>query len=294
MLYDVSSRIAYAYDHPANAGRHLLRLAPQDRPGQQRAIVSRLDITPEPDERIEGVDFFGNPTVEIAYRQPHEDIQLRVQARVERWAPAASFDVSQQLGLLGEDLALNRLLTPDSPHHFLGDSPRVSPDPAMTAWARAFVLPEMTVLQAVEALGRAIHREFTYDGEATTVDTSTAEAFALRRGVCQDLAHVMIACLRGLGVPAGYVSGFLRTVPPKGQPRLEGADAMHAWVRAWCGADAGWTEYDPTNAMRVADQHIVVAIGRDYSDVAPVRGVSRTAGSHTSTQAVDIVALDKL
>lgn len=291
MLYDVSSRIAYAYERPANSGRHLLRLAPLDRPGQQRAIVCRVDISPEPDERIEGTDFFGNPVVEIAYRQPHETIHLRVQARVERWVPPSTFDMSQQLGLLGEDLALNRQLTPDSPHHFLGESPRVRPDPAMTDWARAYVVPEMTVLQAVEALGRAIHREFAYDRDATTVDTPTEEAFALRRGVCQDLAHVMIACLRGLGVPAGYVSGFIRTTPPKGQPRLEGADAMHAWVRAWCGADAGWIEYDPTNALRVSDQHIVVAVGRDYSDVAPVRGVSRTAGSHTSSQAVDIVAV---
>ncbi len=291
MLYDVSSRIAYTYDRTANAGRHMLRLSPLDRPGQQRAIVSRLDITPEPDERIEGADFFGNPTVEIAYRQPHLSIQLRVQARVERWAPAAALDVSQQLVRLREDIALNRQLTPDSPHHFLGESPRVRPVAEMTAWARGAVTADMTVLQAVEAVGRAIHRDFTYDKTATTVDTPTEESFALRRGVCQDLAHVMIGCLRGLGIPAGYVSGFLRTVPPKGKPRLEGADAMHAWVRAWCGADAGWVEYDPTNALRVGDQHIVVAVGRDYSDVAPVRGVSRTSGAHSSSQSVDIVAL---
>jgi transglutaminase-like putative cysteine protease len=102
----------------------------------------------------------------------------------------------------------------------------------------------------------------------------------------------MIACLRGIGIPAGYVSGFLRTTPPPGQPRLEGADAMHAWVRAWCGMETGWVEVDPTNALMVANDHIVIARGRDYADVAPVKGVLRTAGSQTTEQAVDVVALD--
>jgi transglutaminase-like putative cysteine protease len=101
----------------------------------------------------------------------------------------------------------------------------------------------------------------------------------------------MIACLRGVGVPAGYVSGFLRTIPPKGKARLSGADAMHAWVRVWCGPEAGWVEYDPTNNLLVADDHIVIARGRDYSDVSPVKGVLRTAGSQVTKQAVDVVPL---
>src|SRR5438445_2505899 len=104
---------------------------------------------------------------------------------------------------------------------------------------------------------------------ATTVQTRASDAFALKRGVCQDFSHIMIAGLRGLGIPAGYVSGFLRTIPPKGKPRLEGADAMHAWVKAWCGRDAGWQEFDPTNGIRASNDHITVGYGRDYSDVAP-------------------------
>ncbi len=124
----------------------------------------------------------------------------------------------------------------------------------------------------------AIHKDFKYDKDATKVDTGPVEAFALKRGVCQDFAHVMIAGLRGVGIPAGYVSGFLRTIPPKGKPRLEGADAMHAWVRVWCGQHAGWVEFDPTNAMLAGPDHITIGHGRDYADISPIVGVLRTSG----------------
>ena len=158
----------------------------------------------------------------------------------------------------------------------------------MTAYAREQIDPGMTALDAVRAVGLALHRDMRFDPEATTVDTPPAEAFARRHGVCQDFAQVMIACLRGIGIPAGYVSGFLRTNPPPGQPRLEGADAMHAWVRAWCGWETGWVEFDPTNAVFAGTDHILVARGRDYGDVAPVKGVLRIAGAQTTEHAVDV------
>ena len=138
----------------------------------------------------------------------------------------------------------------------------------------------------------AIHADFRYDREATKVDTGPVEAFGLKRGVCQDFAHVMIAGLRGAGIPAGYVSGFLRTIPPKGKPRLEGADAMHAWVRVWCGQHAGWLEFDPTNAMLAGPDHITIGHGRDYSDVSPIVGVLRTSGQHHAKQSVDVVRVE--
>ena len=130
-----------------------------------------------------------------------------------------------------------------------------------------------------------------FDPKATTVDTPATEAFAKRHGVCQDFSHIMIACLRGIGIPAGYVSGFLRTLPPPGKPRLEGADAMHAWVRAWCGPEAGWIEFDPTNDKLAGEDHIVVAYGRDYSDVSPIKGTMRISGGQKSKQAVDVIPL---
>ena len=146
----------------------------------------------------------------------------------------------------------------------------------------------MTTLAIVRALSDALHRHMAFDAEATTVDTAPAEAFRERRGVCQDFTHIMIAGLRGIGIPARYVSGVLRTDPPPGGERLEGADAMHAWVSAWCGNETGWVEFDPTNAVAAGSDHIVIGYGRDYSDVAPVRGVLRSSGAQKSSQAVDV------
>jgi transglutaminase-like putative cysteine protease len=142
------------------------------------------------------------------------------------------------------------------------------------------------------ALCLAIQRDFEYDPKATDVETKPSEAFALKKGVCQDFAHVMIAGLRGMSIPAGYVSGFLRTIPPAGQARLEGADAMHAWVRVWCGTNMGWVEFDPTNAMIAGADHISIGHGRDYADISPIVGVLRTHGSHETRQSVDVIKVE--
>jgi len=147
-------------------------------------------------------------------------------------------------------------------------------------------------MAAAMELCLAIHRDFAYDGEATEVNTSPSEAFALRKGVCQDFSHVMIAGLRGVGIPAGYVSGFLRTIPPPGRPRLEGADAMHAWVKVWCGRQMGWIAFDPTNAILAGVDHITIGYGRDYADISPIVGVLRTSGEHQTSQSVDVVRVD--
>ncbi len=178
-----------------------------------------------------------------------------------------------------------------APVHFLSASPRLPLDPAFAVYAQDLVEPGMSTISAVEAIGKALNRDMRFDAEATTVDTPAIEAFERRHGVCQDFSHIMIACLRSIGIPAGYVSGFLRTIPPEGQERLEGADAMHAWIMAWCGIEIGWIEYDPTNALRVGQDHIVVAHGRDYGDAAPVKGVLRTSGSQSTDHKVDVVPL---
>lgn len=291
MIYDIVLRITYDYTSPAVGGRHLVRMTPMDIPGTQRLVAGLLDITPRPAERFDRTDFFGNTAVEFTFRAPHKSIALKVQARVDRLDGGGVPTFSCALSALPGDLARCRDLGPDSPLHFVAPSDRVPPDAAMTAYARAAVQPGMTVAQAVMAIGAALHRDIRFDPEATTVETPAAEAFANRHGVCQDFSHIMIACLRGIGIPAGYVSGFLRTTPPPGKPRLEGADAMHAWVRAWCGAPAGWIEFDPTNDRIAGPDHIVVARGRDYSDVAPVKGMLRVSGNQKSHQAVDVVPL---
>lgn len=289
MIYDIGMTITYEYDRPAVAGRHILRLLPADLPGVQRRISGLVTISPEPAERHDLTDFFGNAATEVAFRAAHDEIIFRVAARVERLATPPELDISPALPRLAQEITDYRALDGDAPHHFLGPSPRTAPTPEMTAYARAQTVPGATAFETVQAIGLALNRDMTFDPDATTVDTPPSEAFARRHGVCQDFAQVMIACLRGIGMPAGYVSGFLRTNPPPGRPRLEGADAMHAWVRAWCGWQTGWVEYDPTNACSVGTDHIVVARGRDYGDISPVKGVLRIAGDQTTEQAVDVV-----
>jgi transglutaminase-like putative cysteine protease len=287
-VYDITACIRYAYDPPAAAGHNILRLTPADIPGRQILIQGRIAASPDPAERGEWVDFFGNRVTEMAFRNPAATTAFTLRAQVERLAePGAGLDLSPPLSALADEIAGQRSLAPDAPAHFLGPSPRVPLSAEIAAFARKAAARSPSARRAVATLGRAIHAAMTFDGDATTVDTTPQEAFHLRRGVCQDLAHVMICGLRSLGIPAGYVSGYLRTTPPKGQPRLEGADAMHAWVRAWCGEQAGWVEYDPTNAVAAGPAHVIVAYGRDYDDVAPVQGVLRIAGARRSSQSVD-------
>ncbi len=290
MIYDIRLSIRYDYDRPALEGRHHLRLHPMQIPGVQQVETMRLDVTPEPTERAVFRDFFGNEVTEVVLSGGHLAVAFELQTRVLRYRPGWDRAGSSALAELAQEVAGLRSLAAESPHHFLGPSPRIEADRAIEDHARAAVEGAGSVVDAVEALGRQLHRDMVFDDQATTVDTAPAEAFARGRGVCQDFAQVMIAGLRAIGIPAGYVSGFLRTVPPPGEARLEGADAMHAWVRAWAGAGIGWVEYDPTNALFVADSHVTLATGRDYGDVSPVSGILRSSGSQSSHQAVDVIA----
>lgn len=289
MQYDIRLTIEYDYAAPSDHLRNVLRLMPIDIEGRQRVTRRLLRLSPRPDERRDGLDFFGNITTSVAWHTPVAALTFELDAEVERFAAANPLDLSPPLAGLTPELASAQSLGPRAPHHFLGASPRVAPLPETTAFARDLLAPDMTTLGAITAIGRALYRHMSFDAEATTVDTSPAEAFAQARGVCQDFAQVMIAALRGIGIPAGYVSGFLRTFAPPGQPRLEGADAMHAWVRAWAGHEMGWVEFDPTNDQPAGLDYITVAIGRDYADVAPVRGALRSAGGAETRQAVDVI-----
>ncbi|MDM9625771.1 transglutaminase family protein [Rhizobium sp. S152] len=291
VLYDLNMHMGYIYDIPASGARHIMRLMPLSLPNRQRLVAGSITISPTPDEQSHFIDFFEHPATSFMVRAPHEKLDIRMQARVQVESHSIVADFSPVLAHLPDEIAAVWSLKPQSPHHFLGNSPRLFETPLISEYARDSVLPHLTVLQIANALCARIHKDFTYDGEATTVDTTPAEAFRLKRGVCQDFAHVMILALRSLGIPAGYVSGFLRTIPPAGKERLEGADAMHAWVRVWCGEMSGWVELDPTNNIPAGTDHIVVAYGRDYDDVAPVIGVLKSYGSQQTVQAVDVIPL---
>lgn len=289
MIYEVRHVTTYGYSRMVPFARCILRLLPRDQPGQ-RVETSELSITPRPAERSDGLCFFGNHMTMVSITRPHRELRVEMRARiaVERPAPphpalTRSWEEVAALALASASLA------PDSPAHQIYPSRLVPPVPAVVAYARESFAAGRPVLEAACELMARIRRDFTYDPDATEVSTPLAEAFEARHGVCQDFAHIMIAGLRGLGLPAAYVSGYIRTIPPPGQKRLEGADASHAWATIWCGPETGWIGLDPTNDLIVADDHIVTAIGRDYADVSPLDGVLIGPGSQKIGIAVDVV-----
>ena len=291
MLYDLSLHMGYVYDVPASGARHVIRVLPLSLPDRQRLIVGSVTVTPNAEEKTTFIDFFGQQATSVLVRAPHERLDIRMQARVQVEAHSITADFSPVLDKLGQELAEVWSVDPSSPHHLAAASPRLPEDPQIAAYAKEILKPGQTVREIALSVCARIHKDFTYDPKATTVDTTPKEAFRLKRGVCQDFSHIMIVALRSLGIPAGYVSGFLRTIPPPGKERLEGADAMHAWVRVWCGETMGYIELDPTNNIPAGSDHIVVAYGRDYSDIAPVIGVLKGYGNQKAIQAVDVIPL---
>jgi transglutaminase-like putative cysteine protease len=288
MIYDIRQTTACTYASPVAHAHHVLRLTPINRTGQ-RVQVSSLQIDPEPVHWREGQDFFGNRLTWIALDQAHETLTVKVSARIavdKVAAPAATATPAWED--VKEEVFASAEIGPMAPAHFLFPSRMVSLDPEIRDYARQSFPAGRPILEATADLTRQIKTDMTYDTGATTVTTTPPVSFALRRGVCQDFAHIMISGLRGIGLPAAYVSGYLRTTRPTGAPQLHGADAMHAWVSVWCGAKAGWIGFDPTNDMLASDEHIVLAIGRDYTDVAPMDGVIVAAGEQRMDVAVSV------
>jgi transglutaminase-like putative cysteine protease len=294
MIYDVRQITSYTYASKVAYAHHVLRLTPINRRGQ-RVQAAALDIVPTPVERREGRDFFGNRLTWIELAEPHDRLVIKVAARIVVDDPG---DPKADETPAWEDVRNEVFHTTDigatSPAHFLFASRQVSLDPEIRDYARASFPPGRPILAGALDLMRRIKADFIYEAGVTTVSTTPPMSFALRRGVCQDFAHIMISGMRGLGLPAAYVSGYLRTVRKSGAPAtptLQGADAMHAWVWVWCGGDAGWFGLDPTNAVLAGDDHVVVAIGRDYTDVAPVGGVVFASGGQRIDEAVSVIPI---
>jgi transglutaminase-like putative cysteine protease len=291
MIYDVRQTTTYVYETAVTRARHVLRLLPVAR-DRQHVTAAMLDIDPVPVSRREATDFFRNWTTVAELEAPHETLTLKLAARVAVTPVAPTDpDKSPPWESVRADTYASEDIGPSSPVHFVYPSRLVSLDPDIRDYARKSFAPGRPVLSGAVELMRRIKDDFAYEPGATTVTTLPSMSFALRRGVCQDFAHIMIAGLRGLGLPAAYVSGFLRTVPRRGTVRLEGADAMHAWIMVWCGA-AGWWGLDPTNALIASEDHVVLAIGRDYADVAPISGVVLASGEQHLTTAVDVIPIE--
>ena len=291
MIYELRHLTTYKYGRSVPFARCVLRVSPRA-DVEQTVTGRRLVITPKPTQLHETIGPFGETVVSATIATPHNELKILVTSKVEVNRPALkqlfggpAWETVREQGFASRSLDLA------SPAHFLYPTPMTASHRAITAYAAQFMTPGRPVLEAAFAMARQIRADFTYDPASTEVSTPVIEAFEARHGVCQDFAHIMISGLRGLGLPAAYVSGYLRTIPAPGKPRLEGADATHAWVNVWCGETLGWIGLDPTNALVVASDHIVLAVGRDYSDVAPIGGVVLGAGSQDITVGVDVIPL---
>ncbi|MFO1235141.1 MAG: transglutaminase family protein [Rivihabitans pingtungensis] len=278
--YDYASRVDLAM--------HLLHLQPLSRADQQLEDF-RLDIDPPATRNQASLDYFGNPQHHLTLTTPHHALTVRAESRVRRLAAATPKPSASPAWESVRAAMRYRAGQPWLPAaEFCFPSAFVPLHPAFQAYAQLEFTPGRPLLEAAIGLMARIHHEFTYATASTDLTTPALEAFSRRQGVCQDFAHIMIACLRSLGLPARYVSGYLLTQPPPGQPRLLGVDASHAWLAVWC-PQHDWVELDPTNNLIAAQSHAVIACGRDYADVAPLRGVIQGGGSHTLSVAVSVV-----
>jgi len=291
MIYRIVHRTTYKYKYPVSVGNHVACLTPRSLPHHQ-VTRSELHIHPQPATRTERVDYFGNLLCFFTVQEPHRE--LVVEARSEVTVKGNAMQWPQPP--ISWEEAARWLPNDQSPagldaYQFGFESPRIRVRPEFASYALQSFTPGRPMPESLLDLTARIHKDFRFDAKVTNVRTPTEEVFRKRRGVCQDFAHLQIACLRSLNIAARYVSGYLRTYPPPGQPRLVGADASHAWVSAYCPG-IGWLDMDPTNNLVPSDGHVTLAWGRDYGDVSPLRGLILGGGAHTLKVAVDMEPLD--
>lgn len=293
MKYQLTHSTRYLYEGSVTVSHHLARLSPRSLPGQH-CPWHELEIRPTPVGRGVHIDSFGNTTTYFEVEGKHETLEVIARSLVEVFPARVQDAMSTPPWETVRDACHAERLTPGSDAGiFRFASTMIPVGPEFAAYARQDFPPGRPVLVGVVALTTRIFEEFKFDPRATEVATPVSEVMKKRAGVCQDFAHLMIACLRSLGLPARYVSGYLETAPPPGQARLVGADASHAWVSVFCGDDAGWVDADPTNNILPGERHITVAWGRDFADVSPLRGVTLGAGGQRLEVAVDVVPEDE-
>ena len=292
MIYDIRHVTTYSYASSVSFARCSLRLKPVSDSGQQ-LISHSVDVRPRPASRTSRLDYFGTDTESIVIEAPHRLLRIDARSRVEVTRQAPPRDGGSPAWESVREAAFDSsTLSAGAPIGYVFESPLVPIQEPVTRYAAQSFAPARGILAGSVDLMHRVHDEFKYDSKATQISTPLAEVFEKRHGVCQDFAHVMIAGLRGLGLPAAYVSGYLRTYPPPGKPRLQGADATHAWVAVWCGNETGWIGFDPTNDILVETDHIVLAMGRDFSDVSPVDGVIVGSRRQKLGVAVDVVPVE--
>ena len=287
MKYRVRHVTTYRYATPVDLASHMLHLAPR-RLAHQSVLGCDIVATPEPARSAERLDHFGNGVAWLFIDRPHDRFEVTLDATVDVLFPRPPDTAGT---LPWEQVAeAARAGGPDcwQAAEFAFDSPMAPADAGAGGYAAESFWPGRPVLAGLLDMMGRIRREFAFRAGVTTISTPVARVLAQRAGVCQDFSHLMIAGLRALGLPARYVSGYLRTKPPPGVVGRRGADQSHAWVSAWLGPGQGWVDLDPTNDLVVRDEHVVLAWGRDYGDISPVRGIILGGGDHTVTVAVDL------
>jgi transglutaminase-like putative cysteine protease len=290
MTYAITHRTRYEYAAPVTVSQHVARLTPRVTT-TQACPAFQLEIDPVPTLRINRTDYFGNDLCLFSIQELHQRLEITTRSRVTvEPQPAQAEEASppwENVATLFRDPVSPEVV---ESYQFVFDSPQVRTGMELADYARESFSPGTPLLVGAAALTRRIHSDFKYDPRATTIATPLEEVWEKRRGVCQDFAHLSLACLRSIGLPARYVSGYLRTRPPAGKPRLVGADASHAWFAVFC-PEVGWVDFDPTNNCRPAGEHITVALGRDFGDVSPVAGILTGGGQHEVRVSVDVATI---
>lgn len=292
MRYRVTHSTSYGYSDPASLSQNELQLHPRNTSNQ---VVEEFSLTVEPrPQYLENrIDYFGNHVDLFMVQHPHDNLSVTAVSLVETRPPEypdpeGTTDWEEVAARLKHQGLSESVLDAS---RYLFESPFIENSREIRAFARQSFGPGKPLLAGAMDLMSRIYNDFTYDKDASTVDTTVSQVLKIRKGVCQDFAHLAISCLRSLGLAARYVSGYLETVPPPGKPKLVGADASHAWFSLFV-PDLGWVDLDPTNNQPANETYVTVSWGRDYGDVTPVKGVVMGGGAHQLTVTVDVAPVN--
>jgi transglutaminase-like putative cysteine protease len=292
-FYRVEHETRYLHASQVSMSQHLACLTPRRLP-HQTVHRYELRVAPRPTDQVERIDYYGNVVTQLSLLRPYAELRVNASSLVEvREAETVVEPEASPAWEEVRDAGSFQYGTPlEEAGQFRFASPYVQHAEELAAFARLSFTPGRPLLAAAIDLMQRIHDEFQFDAGVTTITTPVSRVLSERRGVCQDFAHLQIGCLRSIGIPARYASGYLLTDPPPGRPRLIGADASHAWLSVWCPRQ-GWLDLDPTNAVLPGLRHITLAWGRDYGDVSPLRGVVLGGGDHELTVGVSVVPADE-
>jgi transglutaminase-like putative cysteine protease len=288
MRYRVTHTTTYRYQQTVGLSYNEVRMQPRPCPNQL-LLSSNLQIRPLPCDYRTRTDFFGNQVAWFSIREPHQEFVVTASSEVQIFPQPVQLDFSHGMSweAVKEALWNDRSEPMLEARQYALDSPFISADADLAGYAQASFTPGKALIEAIHDLMQRIHRDFTFDPEFTNLATPLATVLQHRRGVCQDFAHLAIGCVRSQGLAARYVSGYIETLPPPGKKKLVGADASHAWFSVYL-PDLGWMDFDPTNNQLPGDRHIIVAWGRDYSDVTPLKGVIFGGQNHELKVAVEV------